>query len=556
MKSCTLRWVGLVIVVTAASALDAHAQVRMNYLDASELDQALLWAAASPHAQVFTIGHSIDYETNPARPVIYPIRAVRITASTVDRANDPGKNAILFECGSHPREWLATESCWSLISHLVNHAEDARSSVPELLAHADVWVVALTTVAGRVLDDPQGGNPEVFHRSVEAAGWRGNADTRGGCTAGVNVARNFSTSWTGGTYDCTDDREGTSTDDPADGRNNDPLKDYPGFAPFSTLEATALRDLVQNHLISMAVVIHTNSTKIWNRWDANADVGGRGIRQLAALAWEIGLDDDGLALTQSSVGGGLGQFSAWLAEQSDTAGEPDNGTLRAIQTIFVELPFTSAAYNGSIYQADTGAGCPAGGECGSNGFHPSGNAAVRAVIRNSFLLMAEQLIYEARSPGCSSMLPCPTQDFGLVGAKIGGTATGRGRLQANAAGCFNGLVNGLCTGTLVPARDYLPAGSHYVDVRVQNFSAQRGNDDVVVRVTVEGTDAQGNAIAAVTTSQTFRDLALREARSAHFAIAVPLVGADYTVTIRALPAAGSADTFAKNDKKVFKFRTR
>lgn len=530
------------VLVISGVRLAGQQNNRMDYHDASELGTALATAAISRHAQLFTIGHSIDYRTDPARPAIYPIHAIRISGSTSESPTDDNrKNAILFECGSHAREWLATESCWSLVQHLVNHAEDDASAVPELLANVDVWVVALTNTSGRVIDDPERGNPNVY---ANGAGWRGNGDTRGGCASGVNIARNFSTGWSdAASTDCTDD----------DGQN-DPVSNYRGFAPFSTLEATTLRDFVQNHTISMAVVVHSNATKIWNLW-GNGDTAGATIRGLAALAWAARLDDARITLTESGVGGGIGQFSAWLAGSSDKAGEPDEGTARNIQTIFVELPFLDADldndvdhYNTSIYR-DTDP------DDTSNGFHPS-SSNVRDMIRGSFLFMAEELIREARSPGCSTLGGCRSRDFGLVGAKIGKSSLSAGLLDSYSSGCTRRLENGICTSGLVAARDYLNAGSYYLDFRVQNFSTDRDNDDLRATVTVTGTNSRGNALPVVSTNVDFNDLDLREARTGRVTLDLSSVGADYTVAVTIAPRGISRDDFSNNDSKKFKFRTR
>lgn len=100
------------------------------------------------------MGYSTDYQTNPRQPRHYPIYALRISGS-IDEAiqDDPRKNSILFEAGMHPREWLATESCLMLAEYLVEHAEDEQSLIPTLLQGTDIWIIPLTTVAGRVLDD-------------------------------------------------------------------------------------------------------------------------------------------------------------------------------------------------------------------------------------------------------------------------------------------------------------------------------------------------------------------------------------------------------------------
>ena len=151
---------------------------------------------------------------------------------------------------------------------------------------------------------------------------------------------------------------------------------------------------------------------------------------------------------------------------------------------------------------------------------------------------------------------CPAADFGLVGAKIGKSSLAKGALETNSAGCLADLVNGLCSSTPVPARDYLAAGSYYLDYRVQSFGNST-NDDARVRVTIDETITRQEAswTARTTATQTFLDLARREARTGRFALTV-VAGADYTVTLQVSPTNGSADTFASNNTKVFKFRGR
>jgi hypothetical protein len=542
------------------------APVLMNYSDASEVSLALAWLSVSRHAQLHTIGHSLDYKTDPNRPAIYPIQALRISASTDENITDDNRrNSVLFECGSHAREWLATESCLALATHLVNNAENEQTYVPELLSHVDVWIIPLTTVAGRVIDDRHGGNPLRFDRSESNSGWRGNGDVRGSCSAGVNVARNFSAGWNSTqSTDCTDDGDG-SNDDPAGGGNDDPVGNYRGFAPFSTTEATALKNFVLNHGISMAVVVHSNAQQIWNRW-GDADVAGRSLRQDANFMWSLNATDANILLEESIFGGGFGQFSAWLAESSDTVAQPDTGTRRSIQTIFVELPFLDAnlnsgarvdAYNLGSYRFDA----YVDDDEGSNGFHPSNNQPVRDVIRQNFIPMAEQLIQAARSPGCPDFGECPRYDFGLVGAKLGPSSLGAGALHSYPAGCTRTLANGICTQGLVPARDYLGVGTHNVYFRVQRFGREPGNDDVQVEVSVDVTVnvPEGSySLPRTTVVRRFDDMALKELRTGSVALSVLAEhrGADYTVTIRTIPRNGSVDTFTSNDRKVFKFRSR
>jgi hypothetical protein len=390
-----------------------------------------------------------------------------------------------------------------------------------------------------VIDDPRGGNPCFFSTDPLDGGWRGNGETRL-CNSGVNVARNFSRGWNDAPGDCAGSDAGN----------------YRGFAPFSTLEATALRTFVQNHGISLAVVVHAPDEKIWNLW-GDEDVAGKGISELGELAWRVyRLDDPNLALARTGVGRGQGQFSAWLSGTSNTANEPDDETVRSIQTVFIELPFLSDNYKGDFRYRDND---------DSNRFHPSGER-VRDLIRRNFIPMAVELIYQSRSPGCPTIggfpwaARCPGRDFGLAGAKIGRSRLGAGALWTNSAGCLGNVVNGQCDRAPVPARDYLRAGSYTLYYRVQNFGIGQRDDDVDVKLTLTRTiqPPEGSEPSVSSEIQSFSNLAKQETRTGSFALNIDTVGADYTVSLEVRPAggfhSGARDDFNSNDKKVFKFR--
>jgi len=281
----------------------------MNYHDFIETEAVLL--ALDGHSTYVTlerIGESIDYRTNPSNPISYPIYALRISANTPATSGDRhDRNAILFDCACHAREWFTTESCLELADYLVHHRTDTASGVPELLSYADVWIIPMVNPAGRTIDDQSGGDPTQFFTDPlwDGRGWRNNADTRL-CNMGANPARNFSRGFNDSEAEvyCT--------------------SQYRGFAPFSTSEANALRQFVNNHMISFAVTAHTNGQLIWNQWDAGDDAGER-MSNGAAKTW---LDGGGwsianqvyYSLTVGSVGGGNGQFSAWLADPSARSG--------------------------------------------------------------------------------------------------------------------------------------------------------------------------------------------------------------------------------------------
>jgi hypothetical protein len=131
-------------------------------------------------------------------------------------------------------------------------------------------------------------------------GWRGDGDTRL-CDTGVNLARNFSRGF------------------------NDPSatvfcgKSYRGYAPFSAPETNALRQFVENHSISMAVLLHSTAQQIWNQWGSSDVAGARMIEEAARIwrnGWSLPADRTRFDLARIGLGGGNGQFSAWLSKES------------------------------------------------------------------------------------------------------------------------------------------------------------------------------------------------------------------------------------------------
>lgn len=486
---------------------------KIDYHDPSELASALnALRQSSAHVQMLTIGYSPSIPSGSS-VTRYPIKAVRISSSTETSIKDnPDRNGILFECGMHPREWLSTESCLKLAEYFANNAENLNSGVPTLLRNADVYIVPLTTVAGRWLDDQHEGDPERFSRDPSSTGWRGNGDLRD-CEYGINVARNFSSGWDGAAAGC-------------DGN-------YRGFAPFSSEEAVALRAFVQNHGITMAVVVHSNVEEINNYW--NDDPGNVNVG-FARWAWRAGLDDMNLGLEETGRGTGVGQFTAWLASASDAAGQPDRNTVRGIRTIMLELPFLAENYKAPYRNAAND---------DSNGFHPSGDG-VLTLIDRSFIPMAKVLASYAGYPVCSAGASCPAVDFGLAGAKIARGYFDAGAIESQPAYRF--FANG--KETIQPARDYLPVGGYSVYYRALNLTNTAGDADVQVTI-----DDGRNSTPTITTHR----LAKYSGTAASVAFEVAGDSTDYTVTIEIRPAGGFRsgvnDGFRNNNKKVFKFRS-
>ena len=124
-----------------------------------------------------------------------------------DQEDDATKNAVVFECGMHAREWYAAESCYWLMDYLYRHYQDEQ--VQELLSEVDVWIIPQSNPAGRDLDDPALGDPTEYTYVCKggvdsgstcdldsdcSSGWRTNAN-KTSCDVGVDLARNFSSGW-------------------------------------------------------------------------------------------------------------------------------------------------------------------------------------------------------------------------------------------------------------------------------------------------------------------------------------------------------------------------
>ena len=143
------------------STIDPRAVQTMDYHDVTETVSLLTSLdLSSGYVDRRIIGYSYDYQ-DPGNVLSYPIYALRISDDALDSVEDNhDKNSILIECGMHPREWLASESCLLLAEYLVDNRTNDTSGVPELLDHVDVWIIPITTPSGRAIDDQHGGSGE------------------------------------------------------------------------------------------------------------------------------------------------------------------------------------------------------------------------------------------------------------------------------------------------------------------------------------------------------------------------------------------------------------
>ena len=446
---------------------------QMDYRDPDEGRARLVALAESvPGAKVWEME-----ETSTPGVVSW---VLRVSSKADDRGNFE-RNSVLFECGMHGREWLASEACLMFAEWLLENTRTRE--VEELLERVDVWIVPYTNPAGRYLDDAGAGDPTSYTRiciggptpgaSCTASsqcgaggsctgGWRGNANVDA-CYAGVDLARNFSRGWIG-------------SENP-DCLGNDAHK-YRGDQPFSEPESRTMRRLVHDMGFTTVVIVHAPTQRIW-QMNASAHAGDSVVLdRVTGLSSQLSAADPEIAMPRLSVGNGLGQFSAWLSRESNVVGELDVGTHRGVNTFFMELPFSSSlvSYTGDDY---SGAPYQATANDGSNVFHPSGTANA-TMLTETVLPLFKELVRETQVPQCpiaasgSLTADCSGKDFGLVGAKIASSQDEVGSLDVDPAS----------------REETLQPGTRAVVFAVQNMSAPDSDfTEVDVRLTVERSGA-------------------------------------------------------------------
>jgi hypothetical protein len=511
--------------------------------------------------------------------------AMRIATDPDDE--DPGtKNAILFECGMHAREWFAAESCYWLIDYLVRNRRTA--TVRELLQHADVWVIPQSNPAGRNIDDLMLGNPERFTQVCDSGpligarctvdtdcdgttggghcntnGWRGNANLLS-CPLGVDPARNFSSRWDEGPAHCLAVKR-------CKGRESGPLcaadsdcsggetcdwvsMKYRGPAPFSERETLNLRRFVNNHMLSMVATLHTNGQAVANAWAPDHDPTDFMTWEVCSLnqsGSDAFVDDNSPPAgpdipsprmgydTDQRLGQGHGQFSAWLTQPSNTVMVPGLSTIeldafteRNISTFFFELPIT-----GENYREVPGIYRDAAGDL-SNSFHPSGRL-MADVWDDTLKSVLTYLIRQARSPQCPVGRTgnpvtgvCEAGDFGLAGAKIGPGVGEPGALAYSADS----------------REEILPRGPHEIVFAVQNFSAPRDAAPTSTSVQVKVIDL------GVSPPATRLDTAVAIGPIDPGERQVKHVSYEFTPGAYAVTLALAADDFSGNNTRSFAFR--
>ena len=99
--------------------------------------------------------------------------------------DDPHEGDVVFVGLHHAREWLTPEMCLALAEHLL----DAYGSDVELtscLNNLEIWIIPVL-------------NPDGYHHTrVADRYWRKNRRNNGDGTFGVDLNRNYSYQWGGG----------------------------------------------------------------------------------------------------------------------------------------------------------------------------------------------------------------------------------------------------------------------------------------------------------------------------------------------------------------------
>ena len=608
----------LFICMSAGNTWGALDNSKMDYHDYFEtVDAIKALEARSDYVTLKTIGYSYDIpeypgsNPNPPYGPAYPIYAMRIgpVSNLSYLPQDEGDNSpsILFIGGIHGREWLGSESLLMLAEYLVDRLEDPYPYSEEyaLLRGMSVWIIPIANPAGRIKDDQASGDPTDFYKSWGNTeyGWRHSLDRRGdgsGCAAATDIARNFDWYWG-------EDPDGDCDPPSPPPFNEWPIGDgkgwdnhYEGPAPFSTSEATAIREFVQNHWISMAVDVHTKLQAINNIWRTNLagwpttppgwrDVAGNEMTKRAIEIWEDGLRVLAekeyprprrtrrfgrrpldirkfkriLKLWNDNINNFIDEYT--LIDAPNLGAKWDaTGWLSRVQripTFMIELPHDD--YYGTIFEFQTR---------DANGWHPS-SSRVAAFIKECFIPMAKYLISQAYLPGSATDIEYVTiagrgkfvgmsqeidgshaGDFGILAAKIGssGEPDAPGQIDSRPASIR-----------------YDPYGGWKLNRNYYDKFAYNDNHELFYWVANNGREEIGGIIElklkwrpydnpdapweSSTEYRTFQQLRPMERVFDSYSIDLE-EEMEYELTIKA-NWIQRPDEFKRNDKKVFRFYT-
>jgi hypothetical protein len=420
-----------------------RADYRDDYYDYQEMVTLLgnLQAqAAAKTPNVYSlqiIGYS--YQDNP-------IYAVKFSDNPELEQED--KPVVVIDSGMHANEWLPVESNLHFIQYLFDayytsgHPDHAE--VVELINNFEIWIIPMINVDGRIRDDLNQGNPDSFWQATtyhpeDTAGWRMNVQTvpcaakPGGTNQGIDLNRNFS------------DRFWELS--------NCARSSYAGSSPFAAPENRAIKQFINNHMVSIVLHQHSNAQIIYSSsaipglgayvCDESANIFNAGLPNplltlvnqdlygLTASMVSAKAEDPVISIAASgacSGSGFTGQYYTWLWAEVNCSLAQDNHSRRGIQTIFYEYAYEdfTPAYG---YAGDGKVGQYAPGD-GSNGFHPSSGDMNQWIIDknaeiNKYLIKQSLYPFSPRYHTDMSRRPeAPVIDLALVGAKISQVGSG------------------------------------------------------------------------------------------------------------------------------------
>lgn len=230
----------------------AHAQIDFsNWHTPAGINTALasLASAHPSRAKVLSIGSSVNG---------LPINCLKISDNVA--VNESNEGDVVFVGLHHAREWISPETALFLAEHLLNSV--AAGTDPELTTcvnNLEIWIIpalnpdgyAFTTISGNRF-------------------WRKNRRNNGNGTFGVDLNRNYSYQWGGGSG--------------AEGSNFTADDTYRGPFPFSEPETAALRDFVQGLHHPRALVSYHSFSELFLRPWSYTNVDPPGERTLRYIA--------------------------------------------------------------------------------------------------------------------------------------------------------------------------------------------------------------------------------------------------------------------------------
>lgn len=244
----------LFALALALAALPSAAPAQIDFTNwhtpaGINTELANLAAAHSSRAMVVSIGNSVNG---------LPINCLKISDNV--NVNETNEGDVVFVGLHHAREWISPETALFLAEHLLNAA--ATGSDPELTAcvnNLEIWIIPAL-------------NPDGYQFTTTSGNrfWRKNRRNNGDGTFGVDLNRNYSYQWGGGSG--------------AEGSDFTADDTYRGPFPFSEPETAALRDFVNGLHHPRAIVSYHSFSELFLRpWSyTNADPPGeRTLRYIA-----------------------------------------------------------------------------------------------------------------------------------------------------------------------------------------------------------------------------------------------------------------------------------